>query len=104
MNRHQLTYIDMHPQAIEKPRAEWPWALAALAVFAAIGILPLAPAADALRQIAVPRLAASGLLPVPVELAILAAMLAVFGVGSHFTLEYIERTGRAGGRLLTRAD
>ena len=39
MNRHQLTYIDMHPQAIEKPRAEWPWALAALAVFAAIGIL-----------------------------------------------------------------
>jgi len=70
----------------------------------AIGILPLAPAADALRQIAVPQLAASGLLPVPVELAILAAMVVVFGILSRHALGYIERIGRSGGRLLTRAD
>jgi ABC-2 type transport system permease protein len=71
---------------------------------AAIGILPLAPAADALRQIAVPQLAASGLLPVPIELSILTVMLVIFSIGSHFALAYIERAGRAGGRLLTRAD
>lgn len=39
MNRHSLTYIDLHPQALEKPKSEWPWAIAALAVFALIGVL-----------------------------------------------------------------
>ena len=70
----------------------------------AIGILPLAPAADALRQLAVPQLAASGLLPVPVELGILLAMFLVFGLLSHRSLDFIERRGRADGKLLTRAD
>ncbi len=70
----------------------------------AIGILPLAPAADAMRQLAVPQLAASGLLPVPVELGILAVMFVVFSLLSHFSLAFIERRGRADGKLLTRAD
>ena len=39
MSRHNLHYIDLYPQALEKPRAEWPRALAALAVFAFIGVL-----------------------------------------------------------------
>ena len=38
MNKHQLTYIDMHPQAI-KPTREWPWAVATVVVFALIGVL-----------------------------------------------------------------
>jgi len=38
MNRHSLTYIDMHPEAI-KPARTWPHALACLAVFALIGVM-----------------------------------------------------------------
>jgi len=38
MNKHQLTYIDMYPQAI-KPTREWPWAVATVVVFALIGVL-----------------------------------------------------------------
>jgi len=70
----------------------------------AIGVLPLAPAADALRQIAIPQLAVSGLLPVNIELVILVVMVVVFSIGSRYALRYIERVGRAGGKLLTRAD
>lgn len=70
----------------------------------AVGILPLAPAIDALRQLALPQLGANGLLPVPVEIALLVAMSVFFGVLGRRLLAYIERVGRAGGRLLTRAD
>lgn len=35
---HKLTYIDLHPQAIER-RREWPWALACVVIFATIGVL-----------------------------------------------------------------
>ena len=27
MNKHQLTYIDMHPQPVKQPRNEWLYAL-----------------------------------------------------------------------------
>lgn len=70
----------------------------------AVGVLPLAPAIDALRQLALPQLGANGLLPVPVEIALLVAMSVFFGVLGRRLLAYIERVGRAGGRLLTRAD
>ena len=70
----------------------------------AIGFLPLAPAADALRQIAIPQLAVSGLLPVNIELSILVVMVVAFSIGSRYALRYIERVGREGGKLLTRAD
>jgi len=70
----------------------------------ALGILPLAPAIDALRQVAVPQLAATGFLPVGVELLILLVMTAVFGVIGRVLLAHIERVGRAGGKLLARAD
>jgi len=70
----------------------------------AVGILPLAPAMDALRQLALPQLGANGLLPVQAEIGILVAMSVVFGVIGRFLLAYIERVGRVGGKLLTRAD
>lgn len=38
-HNHQLTYIDLHPQSIERPRREWPWAVACVIVFAAIGVM-----------------------------------------------------------------
>ena len=70
----------------------------------ALGILPLAPAIDALRQVAVPQLGATGLLPVGAELLILAAMTVAFGLLGRALLAHIERVGRTGGRLLSRAD
>lgn len=36
MNRHSLTYIDMHPQPVKQPRREWPHAL----LFAGLIALP----------------------------------------------------------------
>jgi hypothetical protein len=38
MNRHQLTYIDMHPQPVT-PKRDWLWAVATVVVFALIGVL-----------------------------------------------------------------
>jgi len=35
---HKLTYVDMHPEAI-KPVKEWHYQIAAVVVFAAIGVL-----------------------------------------------------------------
>lgn len=70
----------------------------------ALGILPLAPAIDALRQVAVPQLATTGILPVGIELVILVVMTIIFGVIGRSLLSYIERVGRSGGRLLARAD
>lgn len=51
-----------------------------------------------------PQLAATGFLPVGIELLILAVMTIVFGVIGRLLLAYIERVGRAGGKLLARAD
>jgi hypothetical protein len=39
MNKHRLHYIDMHPQPIKPEPRQWPAALAAAAVFAAIGVM-----------------------------------------------------------------
>lgn len=38
MSRHQLNYIDLHPQSI-KPRRDWRAAIACVAIFAAIGVM-----------------------------------------------------------------
>lgn len=38
MNRHSLTYIDMHPQPVKQPRSEWLYAL----TFAGFIALPFA--------------------------------------------------------------
>lgn len=41
MNRHSLTYVDLHPEPV-KPASRWPdiaWAVVCLAVFALIGVL-----------------------------------------------------------------
>ena len=70
----------------------------------AVGILPLAPAMDALRQLALPQLGVNGLLPVQAEIGMLVAMSFAFGVIGRFLLAHIERVGRVGGKLLTRAD
>lgn len=39
MKTHELKYLDLHPQPLEKPKADWPWAIATLAIFALIGVL-----------------------------------------------------------------
>jgi hypothetical protein len=52
----------------------------------------------------VPQLAETGILPVGVELMILLVMTIVFGVIGRMLLAHIERVGRAGGKLLARAD
>lgn len=39
MNKHQLTYIDLHPQPVRESSREWLWAVATVAVFALIGVL-----------------------------------------------------------------
>lgn len=39
MNRHTLRYIDLHPQPVKTARAEWPWAIGCVIIFAAIGVL-----------------------------------------------------------------
>lgn len=36
---HKLTYIQLHPQALKPARAEWPYALACVVLFAAIGAM-----------------------------------------------------------------
>ena len=38
MPDHKLTYVDIHPEAI-KPEKEWPYKIATVVVFAAIGVL-----------------------------------------------------------------
>jgi ABC-2 type transport system permease protein len=64
--------------------------------------LPLAVGLDAMRQLAFPGEASAGVLPVGVELAILAVMAVVFLVGARFALGYLEHLARREGRLTLR--
>ena len=61
--------------------------------------LPLAVGLDAMRQLAFPGPASEGVLPVGVEIAVLAAMGVVFLVGARLALSYLERLARREGRL-----
>ena len=64
--------------------------------------LPLAVGLDAMRQLAFPGDESAGVLPVGVEIAILAVMAVVFLVGARFALAYLERLARREGRLTLR--
>jgi ABC-2 type transport system permease protein len=64
--------------------------------------LPLAVGLDAMRQLAFPGEESAGILPVGVEVAILAAMGVAFLVAARFALAYLERMARREGRLSLR--
>lgn len=67
----------------------------------AAGLVPLGLGIDAMRQVLVGE-AAHGLLPVPVEVAILAVMGAVFLVAARFSLAHLESLSKREGRLTQR--
>jgi ABC-2 type transport system permease protein len=64
--------------------------------------LPLAVGLDAMRQLIFPGPASEGVLPVGVEMAILAVMAVVFLVAARYALAYLERLARREGRLTLR--
>ena len=76
-------------------------AIGPLAAFA-VATLPLAVGLDAMRQLAFPSTADQGILPVNVEMAILAVMAVVFLVAARFALRYLETLARREGRLTLR--
>jgi len=65
------------------------------------GLIPLALGIDAMRQVLVGD-AARGLLPVRIEIAILAAFAVVFLVAARFALAYLENLSKREGRLTQR--
>jgi len=65
------------------------------------GIVPLGLGVDAVRQVLLGR-AAHGLLPLGTEVAILGALTAVFLVGAHYSLAYLESLSKREGRLTQR--
>jgi ABC-2 type transport system permease protein len=64
--------------------------------------LPLAVGLDAMRQLTFPGPASTGVLPVGVEVAILAGMAVLFLVGARYALAFLERLARREGRLTLR--
>ena len=64
--------------------------------------LPLAVGLDAMRQLVFPDSEVGGVLPVGIELAILAVMGVVFIVAARFALRYLEHLARREGRLTLR--
>lgn len=64
--------------------------------------LPLAVGLDAMRQLAFPGPASAGVLPVGVEVAILAGMGVVFLAAARLALRYLEHLARREGRLTLR--
>lgn len=68
-------------------------------VAAASSIIPLTLGLDAMRQLAFPGGPALGFLRVPVELAILAILSAVFLVSAYLLLNYMERLAIREGRI-----
>jgi ABC-2 type transport system permease protein len=64
--------------------------------------LPLAVGLDAMRQLAFPGPESAGVLPVGVEIGILAVMGVVFIVAARFALAYLEHLARKEGRLSLR--
>jgi ABC-2 type transport system permease protein len=70
--------------------------------FLVASILPLAVGLDAIRQLAFAGTEEIGLLPVRVEIAILAVMVVVFILLAHRALGFVERLARREGRLTIR--
>jgi ABC-2 type transport system permease protein len=64
--------------------------------------LPLGVGLDAMRQLAFSSSGVQGVLPVGVEIAILAAMGVVFLVAARLALRYLEHLARREGRLTLR--
>jgi ABC-2 type transport system permease protein len=64
--------------------------------------LPLAVGLDAMRQLIFPGPESAGVLPVGVEIFILAVMGVVFLAAARFALAYLERLARREGRLTLR--
>ena len=77
-------------------RALGPWA------FAAVSTLPLAIGLDAMRQLVLGPELARGLLPVPVETALLAGALVVNLCVAVLLLARLEREGKRTGALILR--
>ena len=67
-----------------------------------LATLPLAVGLDAMRQLAFPGPASEGILPVGLEIAILAVMAVVFLVAARLALGYLETLARREGRLTLR--
>jgi ABC-2 type transport system permease protein len=67
-----------------------------------VATLPLAVGLDAMRQLVFAGSDVEGVLPVGVELAILAVMGVVFIVGARIALRYLEHLARREGRLTLR--
>jgi hypothetical protein len=65
------------------------------------GLVPVALGVDALRQVVLGE-AARGLLPVPVETAILFALSVVFLVIARLALGHLERLAKREGKLTQR--
>jgi ABC-2 type transport system permease protein len=61
--------------------------------------LPLGVGLDAMRQLAFAKSGVEGVLPVGIEVAILAGMGVVFLVGARLALRYLEHLARREGRL-----
>lgn len=77
-------------------KALGPWA------FAAVSTLPLAIGLDAMRQLVLGPTLARGLLPVPVEIALLAAALGFNLALAVVLLARLEREGKRTGALILR--
>ena len=67
----------------------------------AAGIIPLGLGVDAVRQVLLGK-GAHGLLPLGVEVAILAGLTLVFLVAAHYALAYLESLSKREGRLTQR--
>ena len=67
-----------------------------------VATLPLAVGLDAMRQLVFPGQASQGVLPVGIEMAILAAMGVLFLVAARLALGYLETLARREGRLTLR--
>jgi ABC-2 type transport system permease protein len=67
-----------------------------------VATLPLAVGLDAMRQLVFAGSDVEGVLPVGIELAILAVMGVVFIVAARFALRYLEHLARREGRLTLR--
>jgi ABC-2 type transport system permease protein len=65
-------------------------------------LLPLTAGIDAMRQVLFPGTASQGLLPIWLDVAILAVLAVTFLVLARFSLTYLERRAREEGRLTVR--
>lgn len=65
-------------------------------------LLPLTAGVDAMRQILFPRYASQGLMPVSIEVAILAGLGTVFVMIARILLRRLEKIARQEGRLTVR--